>query len=59
MDNQTSNPHLTDDNLISEPNKFEEPSYEQNLRKSILKIHNDSSLTSVQKAKRVQVKIMF
>lgn len=37
--------------------KIAESAYEQNLRKSIISIHNDSTLTPAQKAKMIQVNI--
>ena len=42
--------------LLSDPSKLADSSYEQNLRRSIISIHNDSSLTPAQKAKKIQVK---
>lgn len=44
---------------ISEPGKMSDSSYEQNLRRSIISIHNDSFLTSAQKAKMIQVSIII
>ena len=43
--------------LLSDPSKLADSSYEQNLRRSIISIHNDSSLTPAQRAKKIQVKI--
>lgn len=42
--------------LLSDPGKMADSSYEQNLRRSIISIHNDSSLSTAQKAKKIQVK---
>lgn len=45
--------------VLSDPGKMAESSYEQNLRRSIITIHNDSSLTPAQKAKNIQVKFVI
>lgn len=42
--------------LLSDPGIMADSSYEQNLRRSIISIHNDSSLSAAQKAKKIQVK---
>ena len=50
MDNQQNSK-----NSLPNASKMAESSYEQNLRRSIIAIHNDSILTPAQKAKRIQV----
>jgi hypothetical protein len=49
--------HTNSPFLLSDPGKMADSSYEQNLRRSIISIHNDSSLSPAQKAKRIQVKL--
>ena len=59
MDDQSSAvPENVDNSPLSIPNtgKVAESAYEQNLRRSIISIHNDSTLTPTQKAKQIQVK---
>ena len=50
---QTNSPFL-----LSDPGKMADSSYEQNLRRSIISIHNDSTLSTALKAKKIQVKII-
>jgi hypothetical protein len=49
--------HTNSPLLLSDPGKMADSSYEQNLRRSIISIHNDSSLSPPQKAKKIQVKL--
>lgn len=49
QEQQTNSPLL--------PGKMADSSYEQNLRRSIISIHNDSSISPAQKAKKIQVKL--
>ena len=50
INNSTSSQSQTDD-----PGKIADSSYEQNLRRSIISIHNDSLLSPSQKAQKIQV----
>lgn len=59
MNNQQQNTQNPQENVasffFSDPGKMADSSYEQNLRRSIIAIHNDSNLTAAQKAKKIQV----
>ena len=57
MDNhQNSNSQSNLSSLFREdPGKMADSTYEQNLRRSIISIHNDSSLAPAQKAQMIQV----
>lgn len=57
MDNQqnTNSQSNASTFFCSDPGKMADSAYEQDLRRSIISIHNDSSLAPTQKAKRIQV----
>ena len=64
MNNQNSQSSGTDANAnssfyLTDPGKLADSCYEQNLRKSIISIHSDSSFTPAQKAKKIQVNFNF
>lgn len=44
---------------LNDPNKLADSSYEQDLRRSIISIHNDSTLTPAQRAQKIQVCIFY